>query len=150
METTKIEKENTRNRKRGRGKIKITKREKVNNEELKKELIAYINSKPRKASERLGEIFIDLVDNFATKSNFSGYSFLEEMKSRGIYFLLAYSTSFNPEKSTNAFAYCTQIVKNAFIQVITKEKKHAEVKKALIEKYRKEHKDYFKKDDDFI
>ena len=63
METTKLEKETTRNRKRGRGKIKITKREKVNNEELKKELIAYINSKPRKASERLGEIFIDLVDN---------------------------------------------------------------------------------------
>jgi DNA-directed RNA polymerase specialized sigma subunit len=135
-----------RNRKRGRGKIKIVKRDKVDNTELKKELVQYI--KTNKASERLGEIFLDLVENYATKSNFSGYSFLEEMKSRGIYFLLAYSKSFNPEKSSNAFAYCTQIVKNAFIQVIIKEKKHAETKRAFAEKYRAEHKDYFKKENE--
>jgi DNA-directed RNA polymerase specialized sigma subunit len=136
-----------RNRKRGRGKIKIIKRPHVNNKELKEELINY--KKTGKASERLGEIFIDLVDNFATKSNFSGYSYLEEMKSRAIFFLLMYSRSFNPEKSDNAFAYSTQIVKNAFIQVIKKEKKHAETKRAFAEKYIKE-KDFSKKDDQLI
>ncbi len=136
-----------RNRKRGRGKIKIIKRQHVNNEELKNELLVFIKTK--KASERLGEIFIDLVDNYATKSNFSGYSYLEEMKSRAIFFLLMYSKSFNPEKSENAFAYCTQIVKNAFIQVIKKEKKHAETKRMVAEKYYKE-KDYMKKDDQLI
>jgi hypothetical protein len=121
----------SRNRKRGRGKIKIIKRQRVDNEELKKELMEFIKTK--KASERLGEIFIDLVDNYATKSNFSGYSYLEEMKSRAIFFLLMYSKSFKPEKSNNAFAYCTQIVKHAFIQVIKKEKKHNETKKSYAE-----------------
>ena len=87
------------------------------------------------ASERLGEIFLDLVDNYATKSNFSGYSYLEEMKSRAIWFLLSYSKGFNPEKSNNAFAYCTQIVKNAFIQVIKKENKISDAKKVYIEEF---------------
>lgn len=125
-----------KNRTRGRGKPKIIKRDKVNNGELKTELMEFI--KTGIASERLGQIFIDLVDNYATKASFSGYTFLEEMKSRAIFFLLKYSKSFKPEKSSNAFAYCTEIVKNAFIQVIKKEKKHAETKKAYAEKFFRE------------
>lgn len=145
-----------KNRKRGRGRSKIVKRDRVNNEELKNELVSYIKSgngsrdhSKYRASERLGELFIDLVDNYATKSNFSGYSFLEEMKSRAIFFLLMYSKSFKPEKSTNAFAYCTQIVKNAFIQVIKKEKKHSDGKKLVAEKVKREV-DYYRKEDQLI
>lgn len=133
-----------KNRKRGKGKQKVQKRQHVNNEELKNELMKF--KATGKASERLGEIFLDLVENYATKSNFSGYSYLEEMKSKAIYFLLCYSKSFNPEKSTNAFAYCTQFVYHAFLQVIKKENKHAEAVKGYVEKYFRE-KDYFKKDD---
>lgn len=170
-----------KNRRRGRGKIKITKRQHVNNEELVNELLDFKASyqdalkkkeeKIKKAkksgassekikkledkevygvpSERLGEIFVNLVDNFATKSNFSGYTYLEEMKSRAIFFLLRYSKNFDPEKSKNAFAYCTQFVYHAFLQVIKKEKKHIEAKKALVEKYYNE-KRFDKKDDDLI
>ena len=145
-----------RDRVRGKGKIKIVKRQKVNNKELTEELIKFkATGAPSKvhsdytASERLGEIFMDLVENFATKKNFSSYSYLEEMKSRAIQFLLMYSKSFNPEKSNNAFAYCTQIVKNAFIQVIKKEKKRQEGKKAYIEKYYNE-KSWLKKSDDLL
>jgi predicted solute-binding protein len=57
------------------------------------------------------------------------------MKSRAIFFLLMYSRSFNPEKSSNAFAYCTQIAKNAFRQVIKKENRHAETKKNFVEEF---------------
>lgn len=211
--------DNIKNRKRGRGKIKMVRRQKVDNLELVKELLEFkktileetdiknkklddikekikpLNEKLKelkksttkaskskleelkkefvvvqrqytklndayedlkvkkcfgKASERLGEIFLDLVENYATKSSFSGYTYLEEMKSRAIFFLLRYSAkSFDPEKSKNAFAYCTQIVKNAFIQVITKEKKRATSKKAYIEDYLKQL-DYTKKEDDLF
>lgn len=172
---------NGKNRRRGRGKIKITKRQHVDNAELVQELMDFKESynkaiaahekkiraaiKANKSeeeiqalkdmdifgtpSERLGEIFVNLVDNFATKSNFSGYTYLEEMKSRAIFFLLKYSKNFNPEKSKNAFAYCTQFVYHAFLQVIKKEKKHIEAKKALVEKYYNERR-FDKKDDDLI
>ena len=170
-----------KNRKRGRGKIKITKRQLVDNSELVEELIRFKESyqqalkdhkdkiKEKKKngaspselkklqdkdifgtpSERLGEIFVNLVDNFATKTNFSGYTYLEEMKSRAIFFLLKYSKNFNPVKSKNAFAYCTQFVYHAFLQVIKKEKKHIETKKALVEKYYQERK-FEKKDSDLL
>lgn len=170
-----------KNRSRGRGKIKITKRQHVNNKELVEELIKFKESykeakkehdqRIKKAkkdklpeeeieiikneevfgipSERLGEIFVNLVDNYATKSNFSGYTYLEEMKSRAIFFLLKYSKNFNPEKSKNAFAYCTQFVYHAFLQVIEKEKKHINTKKSLVEKYYQERK-FNQKDDDLI
>lgn len=124
---------NVRNRVRGKGKIKIIKRQRVDNKELVIELVKF--KETGVASERLGELFLDLVDNFATRSNFSGYSYLEEMKSRAIFFLLSYSRSFNPEKSNNAFAYCTQIAKNAFRQVIKKENRHAETKKNFVEEF---------------
>lgn len=136
-----------RNRVRGKGKQKIVKRQRVDNKELVVELVAYI--KTGNASERLGELFLDLVDNYSTKANFSGYSYLEEMKSRAIFFLLKYSTSFKVEKSNNAFAYCTQIVKNAFIQVIKKENRHIETKKNYVEKFFREV-DYLQKKDNLI
>lgn len=131
-------------RKRGKGKIKIIKRQHVDNDELLKELMDFKTTK--RASERLGELFLNLVDNFATKSKFSGYRYLEEMKSKGIEFLLKYSKGFDPTKTTNAFSYCTQIVYHAFLQVIKKENKHREEVKQYIEKYFRE-KNYYKRDD---
>jgi hypothetical protein len=93
------------------------------------------------ASERLGELFLQLVDNFATKTNFSNYPYLEEMKSRAIFFLLKYSHSYDINKLNSvgqipsAFCYCTQIVHNAFRQVIKKEKKKLASKKEFIDDY---------------
>lgn len=136
-----------RNRVRGKGKVKIVKRQHVNNEELHVELLSYI--KTGIASEKLGEMFLALVDNYATKSNFSGYSFLEEMKSRAIFFLLKYSKGYKPAKSKNPFAYCTQIVHNAFVQVIKKENKLIKGKKEYIENFFR-HVHYNKKDDDLM
>jgi len=155
MTDIKATKPEEKNRMRGKGKMKIVKRQRVNNKELKEELLKYIESEKKNgkdkgiATDRLGEIFMDLVENYATKKNFSSYSYLEEMKSRAILFLLKYSKSFKPEKSDNAFAYCTQIVKNAFIQVIKKEKKHAEMKKAYVEKYYHE-KNWLKREDHLL
>ena len=42
-------------------------------------------------------------------------------------------SNFNPDKSTNPFAYFTQIIYYAFIRRIQKEKKQMEVKKKLIQ-----------------
>ena len=41
--------------------------------------------------------------------------------------------NFNPDKSTNPFAYFTQIIYYAFIRRIQKEKKQMEVKKKMIQ-----------------
>tara|TARA_B000000557_G_scaffold14210_1_gene11191 strand:- start:1663 stop:1935 length:273 start_codon:yes stop_codon:yes gene_type:complete len=52
----------------------------------------------------------------------------------GIENCVQYIHNFNPEKSTNPFAYFTQIIYYAFLRRIQKEKKQLEIKTKIIEK----------------
>ena len=76
----------------------------------------------------VGECFIQICSKLATKHNFSGYSYKDEFISDGIENCVMVINSFNPEKSTNPFAYFTQIIWNAFIRRISKEKKQQYIK----------------------
>lgn len=108
----------------------------IDKEEYTKQVIEY--KKEGRASERLGELFMIHVDHYAASSCFKGYTYLDEMKSQARLFLLKYSKSFKPEyaekmgKKPNAFAYCTSIIHNAFLQVLQREKKHSKLKDAII------------------
>lgn len=108
----------------------------IDKDEYTAELIKY--KKTGKATERLGELFTIHVDRYATSLSFKNYTYLDEMKSQAKLFLLKYAPSFNPEyaaknnKKMNAFAYCTTIIYNAFLQVIQREKKHSTLKDKLI------------------
>jgi hypothetical protein len=108
----------------------------IDKDEYTKEVINYIEC--GRASERLGELFILHVDKYASSSCFKGYTYLDEMKSQARLFLLKYCRSFKPQyaiernKKPNAFAYCTTIIHNAFLQVIQREKKHSKLKDAII------------------
>jgi hypothetical protein len=75
-------------------------------------------------SNYLGECIQSIAYRLATKPNFSGYSFKEDMIMDGIENCLLYIENFNPEKSSNPFAYFTQIIWFAFLRRIAKEKKH--------------------------
>jgi hypothetical protein len=84
------------------------------------------------ASEKLGELFKRHVDHYASGASFKNYTYIDEMKSDALLFLLKYSKSFNILKGSDAFAYCTTIIHNAFLQSINREKKHSFIKDALI------------------
>jgi DNA-directed RNA polymerase specialized sigma24 family protein len=60
--------------------------------------------------------------------------FREDMISDGIENCVQYIHNFNPEKSTNPFAYFTQIIHYAFLRRIQKEKKQMEIREKIIEK----------------
>lgn len=89
-------------------------------------------------SDRLGDLFMLHVQRCASAANFKGYTYRSEMESTALFFLLKYSTNFDPSgaksknKQPNAFAYCTQIIHHAFLQVIQREKKHSKLKDKLI------------------
>lgn len=76
----------------------------------------------------LGECFFKISTKLATRPNFSNYSYKEEMIGDAIENCIHYVRSFNPDKSTNPFAYFTQIAWNSFIARINKEKKQQYVK----------------------
>lgn len=62
------------------------------------------------------------------KPNFINYTYRDDMISDGIENGLRYAHNFNPEKTSNPFAYFSQIIYNAFVQRITKEKRQFDVK----------------------
>jgi hypothetical protein len=104
----------------------------VNNRDLLDALIVY-KEKIREAEDSgdeiprvpdyIGKCIYQIATRLATKPNFSGYSYKEDMISDGIENCLQYINNFDPEKSQNPFAYFTQIIWYAFLRRIQKEKK---------------------------
>lgn len=83
----------------------------------------------------IGECFIKIAEHLSRKPNFISYSFRDEMIADGIENCIMYFRNFNPEKSTNPFAYFTQIIYFAFLRRITREKKQLYVKYKATEQF---------------
>lgn len=109
----------------------------VNNKEFfehisefrKKVLAAKAEDKePPRITEYLGECFLMIAKNLAKRPNFANYSYKDEMISDGIENCILYINNFDPEKSTNPFAYFTQIIYFAFLRRIHRERKQLYIK----------------------
>jgi hypothetical protein len=89
------------------------------------------------ATEKLGELFKRHVDHYASGGSFKNYTYIDEMKSEALLFLMKYSKGFKMATGRNAFSYCTTIIHNAFLQSIEREKKHSYIKDSLIKNQRR-------------
>jgi len=111
---------------------KPRKRNYVNNKDLLEALIVYqkdcreaedTGEEIPRVPDYIGTCIFQIATRLATKPNFSGYSYKDDMISDGIENCLQYIHNFNPDKSQNPFAYFTQIIWYAFLRRIAKEKK---------------------------
>ena len=115
----------------------------VNNKEFLEALINY-RAKCQRAEEAgearpvipryIGECFLKIANHLSYKPNFVNYMFREDMISEGIENCVQYIKNFNPEKSSNPFAYFTQIIHYAFLRRIQKEKRQMDIRGKLIER----------------
>lgn len=122
---------------------RTTKENYVNNREFLDALMVYrqqvasakelSDTKPR-IPNYLGECFLKIATHLSYKPNFVNYMFREDMISDGIENCVQYIDRFNPEKSTNPFAYFTQIIYYAFLRRIQREKKQLEIKNKILER----------------
>jgi DNA-directed RNA polymerase specialized sigma24 family protein len=87
-----------------------------------------------KVPNYIGECFLKIATHLSYKPNFVNYMFREDMICDGIENCLQYIDNFNPEKSTNPFAYFTQIIYYAFLRRIQREKKQLEIKTKILER----------------
>lgn len=115
----------------------------VNNKEFLEALILYKkeceeaknnNLEKPKVPEYIGDCFLKIATHLSYKPNFVNYMFRDEMISDAIENCLTYIHNFDPNKSSNPFAYFTQIIWYAFLRRIQKEKKQLEIKNKIIEK----------------
>ena len=115
----------------------------VNNKEVLEALINY-RAKCQRAEEAgearpvipryIGECFLKIANHLSYKPNFVNYMSREDMISDGIENCVQYIKNFNPEKSSNPFAYFTQIIHYAFLRRIQKEKRQMDIRGKLIER----------------
>ena len=92
------------------------------------------NLKPR-IPPYLGECLYKIAFRLSLKPNFVNYTFREDMVADGLEKCITYFNNFNPEKSTNPFAYFTQIIYYAFLTRINSEKKHLYIKQKTLENF---------------
>lgn len=98
----------------------------VKNEDMLASIMEYRRMKEEdpdaRIPEYLGSCFIKIANRLATKGNFYGYTFKDEMVSDGILDCVKAVNNFDPEKTRNPFGYFTQIIYYAFIRRIKDEK----------------------------
>ena len=87
---------------------------------------------PPRMSEYLGECVYKIATRLSTRPNFINYTYRDEMICDAIENCIQYLGNFNIEKSSNAFAYVTQICYYAFLRRIQKEKKQVFIKQKSI------------------
>ena len=109
----------------------------INNKDFLTEMIKYrqaVAKAKRQAlrkpqiSRYIGECFMKIAENLSHKPNFIAYTFRDEMVADAIENCVMYVDNFDPTKSSNPFAYFTQIAYYAFLRRIQKEKKQLYVK----------------------
>ena len=81
----------------------------------------------------IGECIFKISTRLASRPNFSGYTYKDDMISDGLENAIQALGNFDPEKSSNPFAYFTQIIWYAFLRRIDKEKKQMYIKHKVIE-----------------
>jgi len=81
----------------------------------------------------VAECMVKMSKRLSQKAGFVNYSFREDMEGDALESCLRYIHNFDPSKSTNAFAYITQIIHNAFIRRIQKEQKQLYIKMKIVD-----------------
>lgn len=118
------------------------KRNYVNNPEFLQAIMKYkkacqeaedCGDDPPQVPNYIGECIYQISTRLATKPNFSGYTYKDEMISDGLENAIQALNNFNPEKSQNPFAYFTQIIWYAFLRRIDKEKKQVYIRHKVTE-----------------
>jgi len=115
----------------------------VNNKDFHDALINYkikVNAAKEKGLPNpvipnyLGDCFLKIATHLSYRPNFVNYMFREDMICDGIENCVQYIHNFDPEKSSNPFAYFTQVIKFAFLRRIQKEKKQMDIRAKLVER----------------
>lgn len=98
-------------------------------------------------TNRLVEIIVLTVERVATLTMFRHYTYLDDMKAEAIYQAIKGFTKFDLTKtnelgqSMSSFSYLSQIIHNAFKQILKKEKRNRDIKEQAIEMMVDEHLD---------
>ena len=84
-------------------------------------------------TRKLAQMFIKLCERYATRSNWRGYTYNEEMRGQALLQLSQIGLQFDESKSQNPFAYYTAAITNSFTRILNIEKKNQNIRDDILE-----------------
>jgi hypothetical protein len=84
-------------------------------------------------TRKLATMFMKLCERYATRSNWRGYSYNEEMRGQALLQLSQIGLQFDESKSQNPFAYYTAAITNSFTRILNLEKKNQNIRDDILE-----------------
>jgi hypothetical protein len=82
---------------------------------------------------KLAHMYIKLCERYATRSNWRGYTYNDEMRSQALLQLSQIGLKFDEAKSQNPFAYYTAVITNSFTRVLNIEKRNQNLRDDILE-----------------
>ncbi len=73
-------------------------------------------------TNNLANMFIMMTDRYAQRSNWRGYTYLDEMKGQALLQLSQMGLQFDESRTENPFAYFTMVLQNSFTRILNIEK----------------------------
>jgi hypothetical protein len=84
-------------------------------------------------TRKLATMFMKLCERDATRSNWRGYTYNEEMRGQALLQLSQIGLQFDESKSQNPFAYYTAAITNSFTRILNIEKKNQNIRDDILE-----------------
>ena len=84
-------------------------------------------------TKKLAHMFMKLCERYATRSNWRGYTYNDEMRSQALLQLSQIGLQFDESKSQNPFAYYTAAITNSFTRVLNIEKRNQNIRDDILE-----------------
>lgn len=84
-------------------------------------------------TRKLATMFMKLCERYATRSNWRGYTYNEEMRGQALLQLSQIGLQFDESKSQNPFAYYTAAITNSFTRILNLEKKNQNIRDDILE-----------------
>lgn len=93
----------------------------------------HFNKEHGNINPELAKMFMKLCERYATRSNWRGYTYNDEMRSTALLQLAQIGLQFDESKSENPFAYYTAAITNSFTRVLNLEKKNQIIRDDILE-----------------
>jgi hypothetical protein len=84
-------------------------------------------------TSNLARMFIKLCERYSSRSNWRGYTYVDEMRGQALLQLSMIGLQFDESKSQNPFAYYTAAITNSFTRVLNLEKRTQHIRDDILE-----------------
>ena len=93
----------------------------------------YFSTDHGKINNKLAFMYLKLVERYSTRSNWRGYTYVDEMRGQALMQLSQIGLQFDESKGANPFAYYTAAITNSFTRVLNIEKKNQNIRDDILQ-----------------